>query len=59
MKFVNAFLFLFALAKLADAEGDDQAPKLRGLATSRSKSTWYRNSYNEHLGQCKGAVCGK
>lgn len=58
MKFVNAFLFLFALAKLADAEGDDQAPKLRGLATSRNRNTWYRNSYNEHLGQCKGAVCG-
>lgn len=58
MKFVNAFLFLFALAKLADAEGDGQAPKLRGLATSRSKSTWYKNSYDEHLGQCNGAVCG-
>lgn len=58
MKFVNAFVFLFALAKLADAEGDDQAPKLRGLATTRSKTTWYVNSYDEHLGKCNGAVCG-
>ena len=56
MNFGQAFLFLFALAKIADA--GDETPKLRGLATSL-KETMYVNSYDETLGQCRGAMCGK
>ncbi len=57
MNFGKAFLLLFALAKLADA--GDETPKLRGLKTTIDKSRYYINSYDEFLGQCKGAMCGK
>lgn len=56
MNFGQAFLFLFALAKLADA--GDEAPKLRGLKTTIDKSNYYVNSYSETLGQCTGSMCG-
>ena len=56
MNFGRAFLFLFALAKMADA--GDETPKLRGLATTIDKALHNVNSYSESLGQCTGAMCG-
>ena len=57
MNFGRAFLFLFALAKMADA--GDETPKLRGLSTTIDEDTIRDvNSYSESLGQCTGAMCG-
>ncbi len=58
MNFGQAILLLFALAKCVDA-GEDETPQLRGLKTSISKNRYYINSYNENLGVCTGAMCGK
>jgi len=58
MNLGHAFLLLFALAKSADCQNGETAPGLRGLATTRSKNTFTVGSYNENLGECRGAVCG-
>jgi len=58
MNFGQAFLLLFALAKVADARVEHQTPKLRKLQTSRHKNDWYVAGFDEELGECTGAVCG-
>jgi len=58
MNFGQAFLLLFALAKVADARVEHQTPKLRKLQTSRNKNDWYVAGFDEELGECTGAVCG-
>lgn len=57
MNFGQAILILFALSNSADGQAD-QSPKLRGLATTRSKNTFGIKTYEEELGSCTGAVCG-
>jgi hypothetical protein len=58
MNFGQAFLLLFALAKVTDARVEHQTPKLRKLQ-SRNQNDWYVAGFEEELGDCVGAVCGK
>jgi len=57
MNFGYTILILFALAKSADAQAGDRSPKLRGLGTSIDMDLTV-GTYNEKLGQCRGAICG-
>ena len=60
MKFGHAFLILSAMTTVMHGvQGDKSSPVLRGLKTSVSLDKQKVGGFEENLGQCEGAICGK